>query len=519
MNHPTSQPVRHLVLVLGDQLDPNSAAFDGFDPASDAVWMAEVAAEAEHVWTTRPHIVIFLSAMRHFRDSLRASGTRVHYRLLGDPHNRGSLGAELRRAVDELRPGKLIVVEPGEWRVRHMLLNAANERGVALDLRPDRHFLCSRQQFTEHVQGHKHLVMGTFYREMRRRTGVLVDQGRPVGDKWNFDAQNRRSFGRQGPGQIPPPRAFPPDQVTRRVIALVNDRFADHPGGVEHFDWPVTPAQAQVALEDFVEHRLPAFGPHEDAMWTGHPYLYHSRLSSSLNLKLLDPRRAIRMAEEAYQAGHAPLNSVEGFIRQILGWREFVHGVYWHYMPKYAERNELGADLSLPGFYWTAETDMHCMRECIQQTLDYGFAHHIQRLMVTGLFALLAGVRPAQVHEWYLAVYVDAVEWVELPNTLGMSQFADGGIMATKPYCASGNYIRRMSNYCRGCRYDPSLRVGADACPFTTLYWDFLMRHEERLRRNRRMGLQLRNLDRLDEDERRAIRRQAAQLREALAGT
>jgi len=514
-----SQPARHLVLVLGDQLDARSSAFDGFDPATDVVWMAEVEAEAEHVWATKPHIAIFFSAMRHFRDTLRADGVRVRYRQLDAPHNRGSLGTELEAAIQELRPAKLIVVEPGEWRVRQALREAARAQGAALEIRPDRHFFCSREQFAAHAAGRKQLVMGTFYREMRRRTGTLMDGDRPAGAKWSYDAENRAGFGKKGPAEMPPPRSFPPDETTRQVIALVNERFPNHPGGLERFDWAVTPAQAQAALENFLQQRLPAFGRYQDAMWTGQPYLYHSRLSAAMNLKLLDPRAAIRAAEEAYRENRAPLNSVEGFIRQILSWREYVRGIYWLHMPEYAERNELEADLPLPGLYWTAETDMHCLRECIQQTLEYGYAHHIQRLMVNGLFALLAGVRPAQVHEWYLAVYVDAVEWVELPNTLGMSQFADGGIMATKPYCASGNYIRRMSNYCAGCRYDPARRTGEDACPFTTLYWDFLARHEGRLGRNPRMALQFRNLRRLDEDERRAIQHQAAKVRETVGGT
>ena len=339
--------------------------------------MAEVAEEAEHVWTTKPHIAIFLSAMRHFREGLRGEGVRLRYRRLDDPQNRGGFGPELQNAIDDLRPRKLIVVQPGEWRVQQILLDAAGSRGVELEVRPDGHFLCSRQQFAEHVAGHKQLVMGTFYRAMRRRTGVLMEGKKPAGGKWNYDAENRRSFGRKGPGPVPAPRAFAPDAVTREVLALVEERFAGHPGSLAYFDWPVTPQQAIAALDDFVQNRLPAFGPHEDAMWTGYPYLYHSRLSAALNLKLLDPRRAIEMAERAYGEGRAPLNSVEGFVRQILGWREYVRGIYWHTMPEYRGRNGLGADLPLPGFYWTGETDMHCLHECIQQTLDTGFAHHI----------------------------------------------------------------------------------------------------------------------------------------------
>jgi deoxyribodipyrimidine photolyase-related protein len=498
---------------LGDQLDARSAAFDGLDRQADVVWMAEVAEEAEHVWTTKPHIAIFLSGMRHFRDHLRAEGFRVDYCRMDDPGNRGSLGSELRRTLEARQPEKVILVQPGEWRVQEQLRNAVQRAGVPLDIRQDRHFLCPRALFEEHAAGRKRLLMEHFYHEIRRRTGALMDGDEPIGDAWNYDDQNRGAFGKEGPDDVPAPIRFEPDDVTRDVLDLVANRFQDHPGSLEHFDWAVTPEQAQKALVDFVQHRLPQFGRYQDAMWTGQPYLYHSRLSSALNLKLLDPRAAIRAAEEAYAQGRAPLNAVEGFVRQILGWREYVRGVYWRHMPAYADRNALGADARLPAFYWTAGTEMACLRHCIQQTLDYGYAHHIQRLMVTGLFALLLGVEPQQVHAWYLAVYVDAVEWVELPNTLGMSQFADGGLMATKPYCASGNYIQRMSNYCTVCRYNPTERIGEEACPFTTLYWDFLMRHEEYLGENPRMGLQLYNLRRIEADEQKAIRRQASAVR------
>ncbi len=518
---PHGEPTRHLVLVLGDQLDPESAAFDGFDKQADRVLMAEVRAEAEHVWASKPRIAIFLSGMRHFRDGLRADGIRVDYRTLDDPENRGSLGAELLRAIEAWRPKKAIVVRPGEWRVQQLLRDAAEEAGTPLEIRQDRHFLCSLEAFEEHAEDRKQLLMEHFYREMRRRTGALMDGDAPVGDEWNYDAQNRRSLGRDGPAGLSKPLSLAPDAVTRQVLDLVERLFSAHPGGrstlSESFDWPVEPGQAEAALADFIDHRLSDFGPYQDAMWADEPYLYHSRLSAALNLKLLDPRQVIEAAERAYAEGRAPLNSVEGFIRQILGWREYVRGIYWSHMPGYLEMNHLGADASLPDFYWTAETEMRCLRHCIQQTLDYGYAHHIQRLMVTGLFALLLGVEPTLVHRWYLAVYVDAVEWVELPNTLGMSQFADGGIMATKPYCASGNYIQRMSNYCDGCRYAPSERVGEDACPFTTLYWDFLMRHEDRLSRNPRMGLQLYNLRRIPDEDRKAIRGQAGRQRDQLA--
>jgi deoxyribodipyrimidine photolyase-related protein len=343
-----------------------------------------------------------------------------------------------------------------------------------------------------------------------------MDGDQPVGGAWNFDHDNRGSFGKEGPPPIAPPREFPPDAVTSDVLACVARKFADHPGDLAAFDWPVTRGDALAALDDFLMHRLPHFGQYQDAMWTGAPYLYHSRLSAALNLKLLNPREVVAAAEQAYRAGRAPLAAVEGFVRQILGWREYVRGIYWTTMPDYAQRNALGADAPLPAFYWTGETDYACLRDAIGQTLRLGYAHHIQRLMVTGLFALLLGVDPRHVHAWYLAVYVDAVEWVELPNTLGMSQFADGGLMASKPYAATGKYIERMSNYCRGCRFDPAVRVGPDACPFTTLYWDFLQRHRDLLLANPRMKLQVRNLERSTANELAAVRRQAAELRRRL---
>lgn len=496
---------RHLVLVLGDQLDAQSAAFDGFDRQRDAVWMAEVSHEAEQVWSHKARIAIFLAAMRHFRDELRARGITVHYTELAD----STLGEELAKSVRHLRPERVIVVEPGEWRVEADLKQAA----PGLEIRPDRHFLCSREEFTAHAAGRKQLRLEFFYREMRRKHHVLMDGKEPIGGTWNYDKENRAAFGKDGPGLVPKPVGFKPDTITREVVKLVEKRFGKHPGSVEKFDWPVTRAQAQQALDDFITNRLAEFGRVEDAMWTGEPVLYHSRLSASLNLKLLDPREAMAAAVEAYRRKRAPLPAVEGFVRQLLGWREYVRGVYWLSMPGYARLNALGATLPLPDFYWTGATEMSCLREVIGQTLAHGYAHHIQRLMVTGCYALLLGVNPVEVHQWYLAVYVDAVEWVELPNVLGMSQYADGGIMASKPYIATGKYIQRMSNYCDGCRYKPEQATGPAACPFTTLYWDFLMRHEELLRQNQRMALQVKNLARVNAATKRQIQRQASALR------
>lgn len=506
---------RNLVIVLGDQLNSDSAVFDDFDRERDVVWMAEVSEESTHVWTHKARIAIFLSAMRHFAKALEKKNIHVAYRKLDDKLNSGSLAEELEAAVEKFKPERLILVQPGEWRVLESLESIAKEAGVELEIRPDRHFLSTPEEFAEHAEGRKQLRLEYFYRELRRKHEILLNGGEPEGGKWNYDSENRGSFGKKGPDDLPNTKSFRQDKITKEVIKLVESEFGDHPGSLKNFDWPVTEKHAKKALEDFVEHRLSSFGEYQDAMWTDEPYLYHSRISAALNLKLLDPRDVIDEAVVAYRSGKAPLNSVEGFVRQILGWREYVRGIYWLYMPEYLERNTLKADRALPEFYWTGETDMHCLSQAIGQTLELGYAHHIQRLMVTGLFALLLGVDPKQVHEWYLAVYVDAVEWVELPNSLGMSQFADDGVMASKPYVATGKYIQRMSNYCSGCKFDPAKAVGEDACPFTTLYWDFLAKHKKLLSGNNRMAMQLRNLERKESGELRKIRQKASELRKS----
>ncbi|WP_128000259.1 cryptochrome/photolyase family protein [Piscinibacter defluvii] len=505
--------LRHLVLVLGDQLDPDAAAFDAFDPAQDAVWMAEVAEESTHVWSSQARIALFLAAMRHFAHALRAAGRPLHHMRLDDPANRGSLAAQLHADLERLRPAALVMTAPGDWRVLQAIKDVATARGLPLEVREDRHFYGSVREFAAHARGRKALRMEYFYREMRQRHRVLMDGDRPAGGQWNFDADNRAAFGDAGPGRVPPRTVFEPDATTREVLALVARRFAGHPGRLEGFGWPVTRAQALVALQRFVAERLPLFGRYQDAMWPGEPWLYHAHLSAALNLKLLNPREVVDAAVAAWRAGAAPIESVEGFVRQILGWREYVRGIYWTRMPAYAGLNALDAQQDLPAWYWSGDTTMACLRDALVQTLAHGYAHHIQRLMVTGLFALLYGVQPQQVHAWYLAVYVDAVEWVELPNTLGMSQYADDGLMASKPYAATGKYIQRMSPHCRGCRFDPAQRSGATACPFTTLYWDFLLRHEARLAANPRMVMQVRNVARLDEAQREAVRARAAAIR------
>lgn len=506
---------RHLVLVLGDQLDPDNAALDGFDSSRDRIAMIESREESIRIRSHKARTTLFLSAMRHYAQWLDQRGYPVDYLDIDHPHAE-RFADGLGHLIERHHPEQVVVIEPGEYGVASQIEQACADQGVALEVRSDRHFLCSTEQFAAWRDGRRTLVMEHFYRWMRREHDVLMKGDKPAGGQWNLDQQNRKTFGRKGPGMLPAPYGFEADEITRGVMDAVERRFPDNPGQLDGFSWAVTREQALQALDDFVQHRLAAFGPFQDAMWQDEPYLYHSMLASAMNLKLLNPREVIQAAVDAYESGQAPLQSVEGFVRQILGWREYVRGIYWSEMPDYLSRNTLNAKRTLPAFYWTGDTDMNCLATCIGQTLETGYAHHIQRLMVTGLFAMLYGVRPQEIHEWYLAVYVDAVEWVESPNTLGMSQHADGGLLGSKPYAASGRYIQRMSNYCAGCRYRPGESTGDDACPFTTLYWDFLIRHEKRFSQHPRAGMQWRMLNRLEPDERKAIVQQAKSLRACL---
>jgi deoxyribodipyrimidine photolyase-related protein len=507
--------MRNLILVLGDQLDSENPALTGLDRSLDSIVMIEAAGEATHVWSHKARIALFLSAMRHYGEMLRSRNLPLQYLALNDSVET-TLTARLASVIAKYRPEKLIVCEPGEYRLQQDIEKVCIDSGIFLEIRKDSHFLCSRESFAAWAEGRRELRMEFFYREMRRRHNVMMDDGQPAGGRWNFDSDNRASFTKTGPGPLPQPPRFAVDAITHEVIAVVQSRFAGHPGSLDDFNWPVTRADALRALHDFIEQRLPRFGAHQDAMWTGMPFGWHSLLSTALNLKLLNPREVIAAAVAAWRQGHAPLAATEGFVRQILGWREFIRGVYWLDMPGLLEANHFDHDRALPAWYWTGDTAMNCMREAIGQTLKHGYAHHIQRLMVTGNFALLAGVRPQAVHEWYLAVYVDAVEWVELPNTAGMALYANGGRFTSKPYIASGAYIKRMSNYCADCRYDVKLKTGPQACPFNTLYWYFLDRHEQQLARNPRTVLMARNVSRLSAAERDAIRAGARNILETL---
>lgn len=504
-----------LRVVLGDQCSDGLSALEGLDPARDVVLMAEVRAECTYVRHHKQKIALVLSAMRHFAARLRARGVRVEYSRLDDPANTQTLAGEVARAAARLRPARILCTHPGEWRVLEDMRGWERATGVAVEIREDTRFLCSLDRFRAWAGERKQLRMEYFYREMRRATGLLMDgPDEPAGGQWNYDQENREALPRDI--RPPKPRRFPPDAVTREVMDLVGREFPEHFGTLDAFGWPVTAEEAEAALEDFVTHRLADFGRYQDAMAEGEPTLFHALVAAALNVGILDPRAACAAAERAWRAGEAPLNAVEGFIRQILGWREYVRGIYWLRMPAYRETNALGARRRLPWFYWSGETEMACLRAAIAQTRELAYAHHIQRLMVTGNFALLAGLDPAEVNDWYMVVYADAYEWVELPNTHGMALHADGGVMASKPYAASGAYINRMSDHCRGCAFDVKAATGARACPFNFLYWDFIARHADRFARNPRMAMPLRTLARMDPRKAQAMRGQAAAFLDAL---
>ncbi len=481
-----------LRVVLGDQLSPDLAALADLDRDRDVVLMMEVDEEATYVPHHKQKLVLFLSAMRHFAAELAARGVRVDYVRLDDPANSGSFDGEIERALARHDVDRIVVTEPGEWRVQKAMQGWAARFNRPVDIRADGRFYCSRARFEKWARGRRRWRLEHFYREMRREHAVLMDGDQPAGGAWNFDPENRKRLPAGAP--VPRRRRFIPDATTREVMAMVDERFADHFGTLDGFGWPVTRAEALEALADFIDAVLPRFGDYQDAMKAGAPFLYHSLLAPALNLGLLSPREVCAAAEAAWRAGRAPINAVEGFVRQILGWREYVRGVYWTLMPEYATANALSASRPLPNFYWTGATDMRCIAQAVAATRDHAYSHHIQRLMVTGNFALLAGVAPAEIERWYLSVYADALEWVEMPNTLGMATFADGGRMASKPYAASGAYIDRMSDFCRDCAYDVKQKTGPKACPFNRLYWAFLIRNRGVLEGNPRLAMPYRTL-------------------------
>jgi len=490
--------VTRLVLVLGDQLTESLSALREADRDTDTVVMAEVMAEASYVAHHPKKIAFLFAAMRKFAAGLQGQGWSVCYTRLDDAENTNSIPGELIRRASETGAQEVLATEPGEFR----LIAALEECPVPVHLFPDDRFLCSHAEFEAWAEGRKELRMEWFYREMRRKTGLLMEGDTPAGGKWNYDPDNRKP----APDQVTHkgPIHFTPDDAVEQVLDLVADRFGANFGTLRPFHFATDQAQARRALRHFVAHALPRFGDFQDAMLDDNRFLYHAVISMYLNAGLLDWREICEAAEAAYRDGSAPLNAVEGFIRQIIGWREYMRGIYFREGPDYTRRNALNHTRDLPGFYWSAETDMRCVERTVEQTRDEAYAHHIQRLMVTGNFALLAGIDPHQVHEWYLEVYADAYEWVEAPNVIGMSQFADGGIVGSKPYVSGGNYINRMSDYCKNCSYKVGEKSGDKACPFNYLYWAFLHRHRDRFATNPRMAQMYRTWERMSDDKRQA---------------
>ncbi|MFW2341923.1 cryptochrome/photolyase family protein [Brevundimonas sp.] len=505
-----------LRLVLGDQLSDDLSALSDIGP-DDTVLMAEVTDEATYVRHHKQKIVLVLAAMRAFAGRLGDAGHTVRYVTLEDPGNTGSIAGEIERAVAETGCDRLIRTLCGEWRLEQALDAVAERLSVPVEAREDSRFICSSGRFRAWAEGKRQLRMEFFYREMRRDTGLLMDGDQPEGGQWNYDAENRKKLPAGSP--TPDRRRFPPGETTRVVMALVERRFTDHFGDLDSFDWPVTHDEAEAALSHFLDDILPAFGDWQDAMARDEAFLWHGLISTSLNLGLLDPMEICRRAEAEYRKGRAPLNAVEGFIRQVLGWREFVRGIYWLKVPEYRHRNALDADRDLPWFYWSGKTDMACLSDAVAQTRRHAYAHHIQRLMVTGNLAMLLGVHPDLVDDWYMVVFADAYEWVEMPNTRGMATFADGGIVGSKPYAASGAYIDRMSDYCGGCRYSVKQKTGEGACPFNRLYWGFLERNRKTLRDNPRLAMPYRTLDKWSPEQRQALVEEAEACREFLGAT
>jgi len=492
-----------LRLLLGDQLNPLHPWFG--TRSNDVVYvMMEVRQETDYVLHHAQKILAIFAAMRDFSAQLKRAGHRVHYLAIDAPDNEHAIPANLDRLIALYKATRLEYQEPDEWRLDRQLAEYANRLPISIGSVGTDHFYTSRNEVARYFGSRRRWTMESFYRHMRSKHGVLLEEDRqPAGGKWNYDHHNRRPWS----GAPPEPADARPTHDHRRLWEAIQQAGIKSFGepSANTFRWPVNRAEALQQLELFLTQALPDFGTYQDAMSSRAPRLFHSLLSFALNTKMLSPKEVVARVEAAWRAGMAPLHSAEGFIRQILGWREYVRGVYWARMPGYAESNALGHHRDLPSWFWNGKTRMQCLNQAITQSLVDAYAHHIQRLMVIGNFSLLAGLAPDHVHRWYLGVYIDAFEWVEMPNTVGMSQFADGGFLATKPYVSSGAYMHRMSDHCRGCFYEHDDRLGERACPFNALYWQFFMRNEKTLRANARLSLVYRQLERMAEPQKKAL--------------
>lgn len=505
---------RHVVFLFGDQLSHSLGCFDAFDKENDVIVMMEVDEEATYVRHHIHKIILLFSAMRHFASELQDNGFQVCYMRIDDPNNQQSFDKNIKQFLTQHSVKKLILTEPGEFRIQEKINSWINILKIPVKVEVDTRFFCTRKEFSDWAANKKQLRMEFFYREMRKKTGILMQGKKPTGGKWNYDADNRKSANKTL--SFPKTPTFRHDKITRGVVNIVNHRYKNHIGDPESFCFAVTNKDARKALKHFITYALDSFGTYQDAMWQGEYTLFHSQLSMYMNIGLLTPQEIIDTVLEAYKTRKIALHHIEGYVRQILGWREYMRGLYWLKMPDYKKLNYFKHKLKLPGFYWSGNTDMACMQHAIKQTIHTATSHHIQRLMVTGNYALLIGVVPDEICEWYLAVYADAFEWVELPNTLGMSQFADGGIVASKPYISSGNYINKMSNFCKNCTYNVKEKLTEDACPFNFLYWDFLIRHEQQLKQNPRLKFAYNHVEKMNGDDKKAIAAKVKSYRSSL---
>ncbi len=511
-------PAHTLRLILGDQLNPQHSWFAQVHPEVVYVLM-EIRQETDYVLHHAQKIIAIFAGMRELAHQLTEAGHRVHYLRINDPANTHNLCDNLSALLTHYQAQAFAYQAPDEYRLDQQLqaFIASSPCGISASSSQvdSEHFYTQRHEAADLFANRKQWLMESFYRHMRQRHSVLMDAaGKPAGGQWNFDADNRKPW----KGSPPEPPDLRPEHDHSALWVSIQAAGVQSFGqpNADHFRWPINRAEALQQLKHFVTHALPHFGDFQDAMSRKAWRLFHSLLSFALNVKMLNPREVVQRVEAEWRAGRVELAAAEGFIRQIIGWREYVRGIYWAQMPGYDQRNYFGHTTPLPEWFWSGSTRMNCLNAAITASLENAHAHHIQRLMVIGNFALLAGLDVPALHRWYLGIYIDAFEWVELPNTLGMSQFADGGLLATKPYVSSAAYIDRMSDYCKGCAYDKKQRVGESACPFNALYWDFYLRNADQLKNNPRIGMAYQQLARMDASALAALRLRASQVRAQL---
>lgn len=503
--------MRTLRIILEDQLT-HSLPILVEARKDDILFFCECHEQLNYLPHHPKKLAFILSSMRHFAEELRQKGFDVQYVYYTNEPKKGELAQAIQNAIATFKPELVAYTEPSEWHVQEKLRKLAlKNKNIKFKRFEDNRFLCSKEEFNQWAKDRKQLRMEYFYRIMRLKYHILLNNNKtPIGGKWNYDIENRKTAPKslKSPSRI----SHKKDHITLKVLETIRLHFDKNFGDLEPFYFATNRQQALKEAEHFIHQLLPKFGDYQDVMMVDEPYLYHSLLSAYINVGLLLPLELCHMAEKAYQLGKVPLNCAEGFIRQILGWREYVRGIYWLMIPEYSTKNYFNADSPLPWSYWGGNTHMRCIKEVVKQTKEHAYSHHIQRLMITGNFALLAGINPFEVHQWYLSVYADAFEWVELPNTLGMALYADGGLLASKPYCASGKYIKRMSNFCQGCYYNPDELIGEKACPYNALYWHFLMKHQDKLSQNPRMKIIYQSLNRFSNDKKKQIISQAKQV-------